>query len=503
MLPLLCAAALAACSDGESEAPLPETIAIESGPEFADRALALASDALASHGITAALAAPGQTPHVTVGSQVDDASVAVNLEPLVVVTRLGATPEALTAEEVTALDLAELAPDEIESWLASDEALAFLPLGEVDARMQVVPVDGIDLVFGEGDVSAYPLGESVWVSAAEQDDPDLALILQQTKTAIAEGLAADYERPDPIILRATGDILPVRCAHAKQLEYGDLAHAFRELGPWLSEADITVGSLDAAISDAGVPFECVETFSLLAPAASVEGLAVSGFDVITVATNHVKDCGQNACGDEAFFDTLDNLRANGIEPVGGGADLEEARAPEVLEVDGTTFAFLGADQIASYYHAEPGVPGTGPLTEEYLREDVAAAAAIADVVVVLPQWGVEYTHDPNEIQQSLADVALEAGATLVIGNHPHWVQAVEPGDGTFVAYALGNFVFDQDWSIPTQQGVVLDVAFHGSELKGILLHPVRIIEEHQPVFAAPTEAQEILNNIWSASERLP
>jgi poly-gamma-glutamate synthesis protein (capsule biosynthesis protein) len=283
---------------------------------------------------------------------------------------------------------------------------------------------------------------------------------------------------------------------------GDLTHAFVPLAPWLAEADITTGSLDASLSDANEPFGCTETFSLMGPSAAAGGLSLAGFDVITVATNHVKDCGVSPCGDQAFFDTLENLRSRGIAPVGGGADLSAARTPAVLTVKGVRFAFLGYDEIASYYHAAPGVPGTAPLNETYLREDIAAAAAVADVVIVMPQWGIEYQAEPTAGQRQLAAAAAEAGAGLVIGNHPHWVEAAEVIDGVFVAYALGNFVFDQDWSLETQQGVMLQASFFGAQLKGIEYYPVHIYDEHQPRFAEPEEAQQILDRIWDASATL-
>ena len=97
---------------------------------------------------------------------------------------------------------------------------------------------------------------------------------------------------------------------------------------------------------------------------------------------------------------------------------------------------------------------------------------------------------------------MEAGAGLVIGNHPHWVEAAEVIDGTFVAYALGNFVFDQDWSLETQQGVVLEAAFHGAQLRGIEYYPIHIWDEQQPDFADPDEAAQILDRIWTASAAL-
>lgn len=527
---------LASCSDDGPSAPT--TVLIESEPAFAERALELVADILAQYGLDVATAAPDVEPHISVGQQVDaDSTPFTTGYWVIAVARpspiwgldLTMPADALNGEggvsqmfipaasapsvgewwpgviaQTTMLPLSDI-PGALETDL---DAVALLPLEDVNAGVRSLPVEGIDIVFGEvrfGDreLDSYPLVERAWVSVVAHDDADFALILNETRDALARSLASDYVSPDPIILRATGDIIPARCVYAKHRDYDDYTHAFRELGPWLAQADITIGSLDASISDAGRPFDCTSTFSLLAPARSVEGLAYAGFDVITVATNHAKDCGRDPCGDRAFFDTLDILRSNGIEPVGGGANLAEARAPAIIDVRGTTFAFLGYDEIAPYYHADVDVPGIAPLTQAFLMEDITALREEVDVIVVLPQWGVEYTNDPTETQRSRAGVAVKAGADLVIGNHPHWVQAAEAFGDAFVAYALGNFVFDQDWSIPTQQGVVLEAAFHGAELKGVRLHPIRIVDQHQPTFASVAEAQEILGHIWAASAALP
>ncbi len=526
---------LAGCGRGES--PLPTTVRLAADPQLADRALAVAGELVSTHGLAVAavpdpaaadlvvtsvrpagkapafvtrywalvVALPNPLPGLTMAQLADVLSGRVanwsdlggDQLPLRVLLPLDPSPPldqwwpelAPIAERAATVD--------IVAALATDPgALALLPLEAVDARVQSLAIDGADIIFGSGG-APYPLAEQAWVVLGEAKGRKFARLLDEVARGLADRLT--LPPPDPVVLRATGDIIPARCAYERQLAYGDLGHAFRELGPWLAEADITVGSLDAALSDAGVPFGCVETFSLLAPAASADGLADAGFDVITVATNHVKDCGQAACGDEAFFDTLANLRARGIAPVGGGADLAEARRPAVLTVKGVRFAFLGYDEIAPYYHAAPGVAGTAPLDEAFVREDVAAAKLQADVVVVLPQWGVEYTSDPTAGHRALAAAAVEAGVGLVIGNHPHWVQAAELIGGAFVAYALGNFVFDQDWSLETQQGVVLEAAFHGPHLKGVRYHPIHIVDEHQPVFADPEEAQQILDRIWAAS----
>ena len=521
-----------ACGQGAAS---PSTVRIAAERTFADRAVAIAQESLATTDLSvepasdlasadviisvtppedadalsfttgywvAAVQLPSPAREVAM-SQLGEAVAGSSADWTRVLTPAGSPPPLALWWPDVAPAVEALPLDEIPDALAADPAaLALLPLEAIDARVRSLTVDGANIVFGSGELAAYPLIEPAWITTRSGGNKAFGKALDALAIELAARLASPV--PEPIILRATGDIIPSRCAYAKQRDYGDFRHAFLELGPWLAQADVTVGSLDAAISDVSPPFGCIETFNLAAPAASVNGLAYAGFDVITVATNHVKDCGQiGACGDEAFFATLENLRSRGIEYVGGGVDLAEARRPAILTVKGVRFAFLGYDEIASYYHAWPGVPGTAPLEEPYLREDVAAAATQADVVIVLPQWGVEYTYDPNERQQALAAAAFEAGATMVIGNHPHRVQAAQAAPGTFVTYALGNFVFDQDWSLETQQGAVLEAAFHGSQLKGVELHPVHIYDEHQPAFAEGTEAQQILDRIWEASARLP
>ena len=97
---------------------------------------------------------------------------------------------------------------------------------------------------------------------------------------------------------------------------------------------------------------------------------------------------------------------------------------------------------------------------------------------------------------------MEAGAALVIGNQAHWVQAVETFPNGVVAYALGNFVFDQGWSKKTSQGVVFEAVFRGSELESWRLLPIVIHDNYQPRWAEPDEAAEILANVEQASAQM-
>jgi poly-gamma-glutamate capsule biosynthesis protein CapA/YwtB (metallophosphatase superfamily) len=224
---------------------------------------------------------------------------------------------------------------------------------------------------------------------------------------------------------------------------------------------------------------------------------------MTVAANHAKDCGRSEyCLDRAFMDTLVNLRNAGIQPAGGGPTLQDARRPAVVESHGIRLAVLGYDDIADYYHATPSRPGTAGLDLSTLADDVRAAAAVADVVIVMPHWGVEYTPDPSERQQQAAKIAIEAGATLVVGNHPHVVQAALPMGNGYAAFALGNFVFDQDWSVETTQGVVLETVFRGTRLAEVRFQPREIQRRLQPIFLEQTAGEPILRRIIDAAARL-
>lgn len=286
------------------------------------------------------------------------------------------------------------------------------------------------------------------------------------------------------------------------LSSGNFNWPYEALGPDLRAADILVGSLDGSITDRAAPADCPTTMSLNGPGRVVEGLQYAGFDVITVATNHVKNCGIIGCWDDALLDTLDNLSLAGILPVGGGRNLAEARRPVFLESGGIRFAFLGASTVGAEMWATTSKPGTYPLTRDYIVQDIQAARQLADVVIVLPQWGSEYTHTPNWNQFDLAGAMMEAGATLVVGNQAHWVQAVEQFPGGVVAYGLGNFVFDQNWSNTTQQGVLFEATFRGTILESWRLRPIHITDDFQPNWADTAESAQILADI-DAAGRLP
>jgi poly-gamma-glutamate synthesis protein (capsule biosynthesis protein) len=168
-------------------------------------------------------------------------------------------------------------------------------------------------------------------------------------------------------------------------------------------------------------------------------------------------------------------------------------------------AILGYDTIAPSYWAKTAAGvGSAQMTEAALKADIAdARAAGAQVVIVFPHWGVEYTTSVSAQQSRLGRAAINAGADLVIGNHSHWAGAVEIYRGKPIWYALGNLVFDQTWSEPTMEGITLELTFDGARLVQAAMRPHIILDKAQPNFMDPAgSGKVVMDQVLNASKGL-
>ena len=322
-------------------------------------------------------------------------------------------------------------------------------------------------------------------------------------------------RFDPVGMAVTGELIPVRCTNHVLSILGDYDAMFDGVRDTLLEADIAVAPLEHPLTANRELTPCVETVIFTGSHRAVAAMANAGIDVVLTVGNHMMDCWQGCSGVAALYETLDRLHAQGMVTAGAGENLEAARTPAVVSVrteqGEVTFAFLGYDIIAPWYHAEQDQPGTAPLEAEYLRRDISAAGKLADHVLVGVNWGIEYVSNPVADQRDLGGVAMEAGATFLFGNHPHWVQAIEHFGDRLVAYSFGNFVFDQNWSVETTQGMLMELGFTGERLLGYRVRPV-VIRAHsrqlpwlvRPEFVDPAaEGRPIMERIWNATIDCP
>jgi poly-gamma-glutamate capsule biosynthesis protein CapA/YwtB (metallophosphatase superfamily) len=234
--------------------------------------------------------------------------------------------------------------------------------------------------------------------------------------------------------------------------------------------------------------------------ALIEGLANAGIDWVSLANNHIRDAGARG-----ITDTIGFLDQWGIAHSGAGSGTIAAHQAAILEAGGIEVALLGYDTIApSYWTNTEDRVGSAGMTVAALTTDIAAArAAGADLVIVFPHWGVEYATKASAQQVRLGHAAIDAGADMVIGNHPHWAGAVEIYAGKPIWYALGNFVFDQTWSEPTMEGITLELTFEGTRLVQIQMRPHLILDKAQPNFMDPAgSGAVVMNQVFAASKGL-
>lgn len=429
-------------------------------------------------------------------------------------------PAIAAALGVTTRDFtATVVPDEDLVDLVQDAPGAFAIVEPESLRLGVLAlvVDGHDPY--RDPASESPIRDARWIAAPAGQ-----------ASTIAE-LAGFEAAPtfDPAGMLATGELIPARCSYEALVEVGGMDAMFESTGDAISAADIAVSPLEVSLTDLSVATPCTPTFVLQGPAGAADAMAAVGIDVAITAGNHAMDCWEGCGPAEALLDTIANLERVGIITAGAGANLDLARAPATFTVETengpVTFAFLAYDSIAAaFYAAGPDTAGTAPLETNFLIEDIEAALPLADHVIVGAGWGVEYTADPIGFQTDNAAAAIDAGASVVLGNHPHWVQAVEhfPAsrfpqiadartEDALVAYSFGNFVFDQDWSVETTQGMAMDLGFTADRLIGYRIRPIVIrgLPEltrglYRPEFVDPAgEGRVILDRIWDAQDRLP
>lgn len=280
---------------------------------------------------------------------------------------------------------------------------------------------------------------------------------------------------------ATGDVMPARTVNDQMVKRKDFRWPFEKTTHVLASADLTVINLETPLLTDCTPTN--QGMIFCGDARAVEGLVSAGVDVATLGNNHVGNYFQ-----EGVEETKTILTNAGILPVAEGISYRE--------VKGTRFAFLSYNDIGA---PEAGVPWAD---EETIRRDIAKARESADVVIVSYHWGEEYVTDPSLRQRELAHRTIDAGADVVLGNHPHWIQPIEMYKDKFIIYAHGNFVFDQEWSEETKLGVVGRYTFYEDKLVDVEYLPIRIVDYGQPYFLEGEEAARIVTSLEQASTAL-
>lgn len=254
----------------------------------------------------------------------------------------------------------------------------------------------------------------------------------------------DSKGEQTIIL--TGDVMLGRSVNSRLSRTRDYSWPFAYIQTVLEYADLTYINLESPLIAS-----CPVTESgmrLCGHSSNVQSLLSAGVDIASLANNHALDYGQ-----VGLKDTIDTLVSNNIDPIGVGSIV-------VKDADGTKVAFVSFNDVGN-------LPGIDNALQSIMSDRLSDATSQADFVIATFHWGREYEASPTRRQVDLARQAVDLGADLVVGAHPHWIQSKDTYKRVPIYYSLGNTIFDQEWSEQTKTGIVLKVYIQDSSIKKI------------------------------------
>jgi len=300
---------------------------------------------------------------------------------------------------------------------------------------------------------------------------------------------ANYTVPnDPSRIRTllvTGDVIPARGVNYYATSRHDFLWPFRRTADYTKNADITDINLESPLF-AGCPVDPGPSFTFCGDARFVNGLTLMGAKVVNLANNHTSNYGAQGITLTDQLLQQHGMLTSGLGPVA------------VIDVRGIKFGFVGFNGVGR------------AIDKQAVQAGIARARQLADIVVVQFHWGKEYERQPLADPQVptpddpvvIGHDAIDWGADIVVGNHPHWYQGVEIYRGKLITYAHGNFVFDQMWSEETREGVIGTYTFYGTQLVSATWKPYRIYDYGQPVFMNAKDSATALQTMEAASDQL-
>lgn len=398
-------------------------------------------------------------------TELEEAIIGVNEQFLdYIPTNLQTTNLPNTALDFEAYDVALVPPESVKPWY------------------KTITIDGV---------------ESYWSKKFSAENyPFKKIITSTTKDSVSKRTT----------IFASGEIIPARAVDRLGLnKYDNYTYLFDSFREDIENADIAIALLENSVL--GNPTPCTGCMSFVGDDKVIAGLNEVGFDMISTAGNHAGDAGQ-----KAYANTVKLLEESNIEFTGtGNCSLESCTTenydiwkPALKELNGITIGMLAADDVASYYwkqnlNSENFGTNSFSNLNKGIQIDQTKVDKVKDVkdkydidyLIIYMSWGVEYTNQATIHQQTLGKALIDAGADIIIGSHPHWVQNIEFYNNKPIIYSLGNFIFDQTHTLETRQGAAVNLHFLNNELKNIEIMPHKICGYHQ---TRNDLAARILNN---------
>jgi poly-gamma-glutamate synthesis protein (capsule biosynthesis protein) len=279
----------------------------------------------------------------------------------------------------------------------------------------------------------------------------------QSKTTLASVMSKQTKTVDSSVsIVFVGDIMLGRGVKTSVYKNfaGDYDSLFANV-PEIKSADIAFANLEGPVTDAGP--NVGSKYSFMFEPKVTDTLSRAGFDIVSVANNHAGD--RSVIG---FTNTILNLKNNNIVYAGGGTNYAEASTVKIIEKNGIKIGFLAFSDVGpNWIKATDTNPGILLASDPNFEQIISDASKQIDTLVVSFHFGEEYKYNTHTARQAaLAHKAIDAGAKIVVGAHPHVAEDIESYNGGLIMYSLGNFIFDQSFSQHTMRGMVGFVTVH-------------------------------------------
>lgn len=299
---------------------------------------------------------------------------------------------------------------------------------------------------------------------------------QMTASIISARESVLGYNPQEIKIGFVGDIMLDRGVLYMINKYGggDYSFIFENIKDDLLQYDFLVGNLEGPVSDKG--YDGQDLYSFRMDPQIIDLLKGLNFKVLSVANNHI-----NNWRETAMEDTFNRLSSAGVLYPGGGMNEDEAYSAKTFDIKDTKIAFLSFSEFGKGdYEAVGSGSGIAVISEEKLKKSIDLARENADLVIVMFHFGTEYQTEQNSYQEKYAKLAVDFGADLVVGTHPHVIQNLEKYKNTYIAYSLGNFVFDQYFSEETMVGGLFEVYILDKKIDNVSLKTIKLNKSYQP-----------------------
>jgi poly-gamma-glutamate synthesis protein (capsule biosynthesis protein) len=300
-----------------------------------------------------------------------------------------------------------------------------------------------------------------------------------------------------ITIMAVGDVMLGDTPHSYGFGVGSLIEKFGPEYPFINcsaalrDADIIFCNLEVVLSRfnrATAPFDEIV---LRAQPEAAGGLAGAGFNIVSLANNHIMQHGA-----DAVKETVGILSGYGIKTIGLNIPDKDIANHAIININGIRIGFLAYNLRPRQYFLDPPLYIRGE--REIISKDITGLKPYTDFIVISLHWGDEFINYPSKVQMDLAHFIIDSGANIILGHHPHIIQGIESYKKGVIAYSLGNFIFDM-WQERLRNTFVLKLILEKSGNIRYDIIPMLINSRFQPQIARGDRAAKIRNHVNNQS----